>query len=104
MSIQKKVIAKYVTPDGKEFETLEEARAHTKGAIFEPLGWDDDTIASVIDGTNKPLADAVEALAAKVTAARRKRGELRRPYAGRPAAHLGQTAEPTGTVEEPKAA
>lgn len=74
----------FIADDGTKFHTEDECLAHEariRAARPETIvaGRTPDELLAAINGGDRPLADAVEALARKVAKGRAERGEWKRP-------------------------
>jgi hypothetical protein len=79
-----KQVTQYESFDGKRFDTEAECKTHEAGLSHMRLvGLTVDQIEAAIARTDIELADAIEAVGAKIARARRESGDLRRERKGK---------------------
>jgi hypothetical protein len=83
-----KTVTKYEAFDGETFATQEECAAHEASCVqMRLIGLSLEQVEAAIKREDAELADAIEAVGAKIARARRESGELRRER---------RKSEPTG--------
>lgn len=74
-----KAITRYAAEDGKEFDTLEEAKRHEQLLSFEALvGLDPEDIEEALAGKAPTIAEAFEKIGARLAKQRLAAGDRKR--------------------------